>query len=147
MSRKKILCIKCGGFPQINGSGICDFEGPFYVSCSKCGREADKWAHQNEAWWQWERDNSLFPLLTSDKTKAHDYLDQFAYTKEMYESSYHCLAKYDGAWKRTFATGGTYTMRAIMWYQHIHKPNSKESRPRFIMSELCRLADISLATR
>lgn len=81
--------------------------------------------------------NVKFPLSTEHKSVVHDYLDQFVFTKENGDYSYQFWGKGQKAWNRTFATGGTYTMKALMWYHHIHKPKSKEYRARTIMKNLC----------
>lgn len=81
-----------------------------------------------------------YPLPTAHKQTIFNFLDTFNFTKQHYEQGYRYWAKGGRGWDRTFATGGTYTMKALMWYQHIHKPKSKEYRARIIMNALCHAA-------
>ena len=85
-----------------------------------------------------------YPLSTARKQIIFNFLDTFSFTQQHYEPSYRYWAKGGHQWNRTFATGGTYTMKALMWYHHQHKPNSKEWRPSIIMSALCREAGVTL---
>lgn len=39
-------------------------------------------------------------------------------------------------WQRLWGTGGTYIHRAVFWYQHVHKPGSREWRPKRIIEAL-----------
>lgn len=81
--------------------------------------------------------NPTYPLSGPHKQAVCNFLDQFKFTHEQYDHSYRFWAKGGHGWSRTFATGGTYTMKALMWYHHHHKPNSKEWRPRIIVNALC----------
>lgn len=84
-----------------------------------------------------------FPLTEVEKKAVHAYLDQYTFTRPNYEISYHFWAKGGRGWNRTFATGGTYTMRALMWYHHHFKPGSEEWRPSVIMNALCEAAGLT----
>ncbi|HMS85072.1 MAG TPA: hypothetical protein PKD12_15610 [Nitrospira sp.] len=84
-----------------------------------------------------------FPLPEEKKKVVHEYLDQFSFTKANYEFSYQYWAKGGRGWGRTFATGGTYTMKALMWYHHHHQPESQEWRPPIIMNALCKAAGLT----
>ena len=44
MKAQEVLCIKCGGAPD-----IVTEEGPHIVACMTCGRETIPWAYQREA--------------------------------------------------------------------------------------------------
>ena len=61
--------------------------------------------------------------------------------KREYEHSYQTWARNGRAWDRCLATGGVYTMRAIRWYQHVHRPGSTDSRPGIILDAICRHLD------
>lgn len=84
-----------------------------------------------------------FPLSDAQKKSIHDYLDRYTFTKTNYEYSYQFWAKGGRGWNRTFATGGTYIMKALMWYHHKHKSGSEEWRPTVIMTELCQAAGLT----
>lgn len=84
-----------------------------------------------------------FPLSEAQKQSIHTYLDQYTFTRPDYESSYQFWVKGGRGWNRTFATGGTYTMKALMWYHHKYRPGSEEWRPTIIMSALCKAAGLT----
>ena len=56
---------------------------------------------------------------------------------ELFEASYSTWSRNAWAWDRRLATGGTYTLRAIMWYQHVARPGSTDSRPGIILTAIC----------
>lgn len=60
---------------------------------------------------------------------------------EMYNKSYPTWARTARAWDALIGTGGTYTMRAIMWYQHIYRPGSTDSRPAVIIKAILETMD------
>ncbi len=93
-----------------------------------------------------EQKKSFYPLSTLHKQALYEFLDKFVFSREQYEHSYQSWAKGGKGWMRTFAAGGTYTMKAIMWY-HLHGGHgtSKEWRPTVIMNALCRAAGITTA--
>jgi len=63
------------------------------------------------------------------------------FTREQYWASYPSWSRGgDRAWNR-YGLGGTDTMHAIMWYQHIHKPGSREHRPKIIMDAVKKAAE------
>lgn len=88
---------------------------------------------------------SFYPLSTQHKQILYNFLDKFVFSNEQYEHSYQSWAKGGKGWDRTFATGGTYTMKAIMWYHVFGGHGTKECRPRVIMNALCRAAGITAA--
>lgn len=53
-------------------------------------------------------------------------------TREQYWESYQSWARGGYAWD-VMGQGGTGIMGALCWYQHIHKPGSKEWRPSVII--------------
>ncbi len=67
-------------------------------------------------------------------------LDVYAITgkthRELFDTSYPTWIRNATAWDRQLCTGGTYTLRAIMWYQHIYKPGSTDSRPGVILEAI-----------
>ena len=65
--------------------------------------------------------------------RVEKYLEQFEFTKDQYFKSYQQWSRGGFGWGNC-QTGGTYQMRILMWYHHIHKPNSKEWRPRIILT-------------
>ena len=58
-------------------------------------------------------------------------------SRELWEASYRTWDRNSVAWDRRLATGGTYTLRAIEWYQHVRRPGSTDSRPGVILSAIC----------
>lgn len=56
-------------------------------------------------------------------------------TREQYWESYQSWARGGHGW-RALHSGGTTTMGALCWYQHIHRPGSKEWRPSIIIRAL-----------
>lgn len=56
--------------------------------------------------------------------------------KRLYWESYNSWANGGGGWDRYLGLGGTDTMTALIWYQHIHKPGSKEWRPTIIIKAM-----------
>ena len=53
--------------------------------------------------------------------------------RELFDTSYSTWARNGRAWDRRLGTGGTYTLRAIIWYQHVYRPGSTDSRPGIIL--------------
>lgn len=49
--------------------------------------------------------------------------------------SYHSWARGGHAWK-VIEQGGTGILAALCWYQHVHKPGSREWRPSVIITAL-----------
>lgn len=58
-----------------------------------------------------------------------------SFDAKQWSQSYPSWANGGRGWHR-LEQGGTGTMRAIMWYQHIHKAGSKEWRPSIIIRAL-----------
>lgn len=52
---------------------------------------------------------------------------------ELRDASYLAWARSANAWSQSLGAGGTYTMRAVAWYQHVYKPGSTEGRPAVIL--------------
>ncbi len=75
----------------------------------------------------------IYPLNNQQKEIVRNLLRGFTFTRKQWEYSYHKWAPGGHAWNRTFASGGTDTMFALMWYHHVYKPGSKEWRPKIIM--------------
>ena len=67
-------------------------------------------------------------------------LDVYALTgkthRELFDTSYPTWSRNARAWDRRLATGGTYTLRAIMWYQHVWRTGSTDSRPGVILDAI-----------
>jgi hypothetical protein len=84
------------------------------------------------------------PRTEGEIQRHMTFLDQFKYSAEMYWASYCDWNRGDNLernyWSTRSGFGGTYTMRAIMWFQHIHRPGSKVYRPSVIMRNLRREA-------
>jgi len=57
MKAKDVKCNKCQGDPEIYGQDDQNTEGPFFVACTRCGKESVAWAYPREAWKQWKLDN------------------------------------------------------------------------------------------
>ena len=56
-------------------------------------------------------------------------------TREQYWESYQSWARGGHAWQ-ALRQGGTGQMAALCWYQHIHRPGSREWRPSIIIAAL-----------
>jgi len=78
-----------------------------------------------------------YPLSVKNKNIVRVFLRQFSFTRSHYDFSYSRWYMGGRGWDRTFCSGGTDTMNALMWYHHIYKPGSKEWRPKIIMNALC----------
>jgi hypothetical protein len=57
------------------------------------------------------------------------------FTKKQWEQSYPSWTRGGRGWW-PLQQGGTGIMRALMWYQHVHKPGSREWRPSIIIQAL-----------
>ena len=65
------------------------------------------------------------------------FLSAFTHTREQYWQSYSSWARGGNGWQRRLSFfGGTNIMQVLMWYQHIHRPGSKEWRPGIIIQAL-----------
>lgn len=53
-------------------------------------------------------------------------------TREQQQESYQSWARGGRAWN-ALQSGGTTILAALCWYQHIHRPGSKEWRPSVII--------------
>ena len=76
-------------------------------------------------------------LTAEQRTKINDFLfnHKFNFTRDEYWKSYQNWWRGGRGWQ-VLQQGGTGQMFALMWYQHRHKPNSKEWRPRIIINAL-----------
>lgn len=54
----------------------------------------------------------------------------------LFDASYSTWSRNATAWKRRLGAGGTYTLRAIIWYQHVARPGSTDSRPGVILAAI-----------
>jgi hypothetical protein len=86
-------------------------------------------------------------MSPAEEAAAYRFLDtiwqtgEFV-TKEQWWQTYPTWGKGGNrAWAR-IGMGGTMQMTALCWYQHLHKPGSKENRPRVIFRAVCRAAGI-----
>lgn len=79
-----------------------------------------------------------YPLNIEQKIAIRRYLDQFEFTRKECDLSYASWAHGGSGWDKTFNSGGSDTVRAIMWYQHRWKAPSREWRPSIIMNALCK---------
>lgn len=73
-------------------------------------------------------------------TKAvEEFLRRFTYTAEMYWASYTDWSRGEALegnrWSRS-GFGGTYTMMALMWFQHHYRPGTTVYRPSVILRAL-----------
>lgn len=60
------------------------------------------------------------------------------FTRAQWSEAYQSWNRGGNGWSRQLGLGGTDTQSAICWYQFIHKPGSKEWRPRIIILALSR---------
>lgn len=79
---------------------------------------------------------SHIDTLTEMRPAINDFLFSLpSFTKEEYWSSYPSWSTGGRGWQKLHQ-GGTGIMKALMWYQHRHKPGSKEWRPKIIIEAL-----------
>lgn len=88
-----------------------------------------------------------YPLTLEDKQRVRDFLSGFSFTPEQYDYSYPKWGKSPHSWDRTFQSGGTDIVNALMWYHHVYKPDSKEYRAKIIMNALVREVDADKGVR
>lgn len=88
-------------------------------------------------------------MSDEDRSAAHAFLAAMTYqgpapinaygyhgiTRAQWSESYQSWARGGHAWNR-LEQGGTGIMAALCWYQHIHRPGSKEWRPAVIIRAL-----------
>ncbi len=72
-------------------------------------------------------------LSAAERDRIFAWLKTRRTTQAQWEHSYPTWGRVGNAWDRSLATGSTYTLRAIVWYQHEHKPGSRESRPSIVL--------------
>jgi hypothetical protein len=63
-------------------------------------------------------------------------------TREQWQESYQSWAHGGNGWNR-YGIGGTDINTALAWYQHLHRPGSKEWRPSIIMSAVMLHAEVN----
>jgi hypothetical protein len=61
-------------------------------------------------------------------------------TQEQIEASYQSWARGGNGWA-VLHEGGTGIMAALVWYQHVHRPGSREWRPSIIIAALVDAAE------
>ncbi len=75
-------------------------------------------------------------LTEAERKSINAFLPtQTNFTKDQYWTSYQNWWRGGRGW-HPLQQGGTGQMKALMWYQHRHKPNSKEWRPKIIIEAL-----------
>lgn len=86
----------------------------------------------------------LRPLTPEQIEAVRMFLDEAArgLTREQWSQSYQSWG-HGGrrAWDM-LRSGGTHQHSAVAWYQHTHKPGSKEWRPAIIIDAVCRAAGL-----
>ena len=70
-----------------------------------------------------------------ERKQIDKFLFSLGFTKEQYWESYRNWYKGGRGWW-PLHQGGTGQMLALMWYQHTHRPESKEWRPSIIIKAL-----------
>lgn len=81
---------------------------------------------------KWKR----YELTKEQRTEINDFLFNLpSFTREQYWESYQNWFRGGRGWF-PIQQGGSGQMIALMWYQHRHKPGSKEWRPRIIINAL-----------
>ena len=78
-------------------------------------------------------------VTNGDVLLTRDFLRQFDFTLDQKHKSYPKWAKGASGWN-PFRQGGTYIMKALCWYHHVHKPGSNEWRPSIIIRAVLREA-------
>lgn len=74
-------------------------------------------------------------LTQTEAKRIMDFLDSFTFTQKQWERSYPQWSKAPHGWNGC-RMGGTYQMKAIMWFHYCrHKPNY-EWRPSLILKAL-----------
>jgi hypothetical protein len=72
--------------------------------------------------------------------ELHFLQQQMAHlSKEQWTESYQSWIHGGDGWNK-YQMGGTYINAALAWYQWLHKPGSKEWRPRIIMAAVAKAA-------
>lgn len=71
---------------------------------------------------------------------ARDFLDKQRFPDGSYWKSYESWKHGGNAWYK-LESGGTTQMQALQWYQHVHKPGSKEWRPSIIIAAVVAAAN------
>lgn len=80
-------------------------------------------------------------MNSADVRRIIAFLDGFWFTTEQYWAVYPDWSRGEALerdyWNRNSGLGGTYTMRAIMWYRFVYKPGGATYRPSVILDALC----------
>ncbi|WP_193200690.1 hypothetical protein [Nostoc sp. MG11] len=66
---------------------------------------------------------------------AMKFLNQFQFSRQHREFSYRYWKTGGYGWNGC-QMGGTYQVKALMWYHFVYKPSSKEWRPSIILTAL-----------
>jgi hypothetical protein len=76
----------------------------------------------------------ILPVTFQEQGPEHLFVASPGVTRDKYWKSYHSWGNSNckRAWYR-YQFGGTWIVACIYWYQHIHKPQSSEWRPKIIM--------------
>ncbi len=75
-------------------------------------------------------------LTKEQLCKAHNFANALPpFTNTQWQHSYQRWYLGGRAWN-CLQMGGTQQMRVLMWYHHVHRPNSKEWRPTIIIRAL-----------
>jgi len=93
------------------------------------------------------------PLPEPDRQRIIAWLrtlDVYALTgkthRELFDHSYPTWARNGRAWERRLPeAGGTHVLPAIMWYQHVRRPGSTDSRPGVICRAILAHLDATAA--
>jgi len=79
--------------------------------------------------------------LTGNQVRAiRAFLEAQKFTREQWQESYQSWAHGGHGWN-ILRSGGTTIHQALTWYQHIHKPGSKEWRPSIIVRALLKVTE------
>lgn len=81
-----------------------------------------------------------------ERASVRTFLEQqrARFTINQWMESYQSWAHGGRAWNR-YGLGGTDIVTALTWYQHVHKPGSKEWRPKIIMAAVRAAACLATA--
>jgi hypothetical protein len=74
---------------------------------------------------------------------GYSYHARHSVTNEQISESYQSWAKGGSGWNQS-QQGGTGIMATLVWYQHVHKPGSREWRPSIILRAAVREARTAL---
>jgi hypothetical protein len=72
--------------------------------------------------------------------RGWSYHARHAVTRQQIDDSYQSWARGGRAWD-ALQSGGTGIIAALVWYQHVHRPGSREWRPSVIIRALVEAAE------